>query len=178
MAGDCCLVTGWVDWAGGGWPGKTDPGSDEQWGADLRGRRLQERPWGDGRLAAGSSAAGRAPQAGAGAWVSAVEISVSFWEMVPYIGAGETAPALFLRLGSGNLGHHQLWPSHSGRPSLTVVVFLDWTVIVCEVGGADKVCENKIPIRVSSARVCLGYRERIKVWTDKASRTGHVACVQ
>lgn len=37
-AGDCCLVTGRVGRAGGGWPGKRDPGSDKREGVDLRGR--------------------------------------------------------------------------------------------------------------------------------------------
>lgn len=37
-AGDCCLVTGRVERAGGGWPGEPASGSDEREGADLRGR--------------------------------------------------------------------------------------------------------------------------------------------
>lgn len=49
------------------------------------------------------------------------------------------------RLVSETWGH-QLRPLNSGCPSRTVVVFQDWTVIVCEVGGADKVCVNKIPL--------------------------------
>lgn len=109
----------------------------------------------------GSSAAGRVPGAGTRARVSAVEISVSFWEIGHCSGTGETAPVdsetRFRQPGSPA----KAWCS--GRPDLTVVVFLDWTVIVCEVGGADKVCENKIPIVGSSALVCLSYGEKIKV---------------
>lgn len=71
-----------------------------------------------------------------------MEIAVSFWEIGLRTGTGETA---LPRLVSETWGH-QLRPLNSGRPSRTVVVFQDWTVIVCEVGGADKVCENKIPL--------------------------------
>lgn len=85
----------------------------------------------------GRSAVGRVLRAGVGTRVSVVEISVSFWEIGHCSGIAETALLVsgtwFPRLGP---------PAKAlcfGRPSLTVVVFLDWTVIVCEVGGADKV---------------------------------------
>lgn len=71
------------------------------------------------------------------------------WRSRYPFGKLDSAPGLVRqpppRLVSETWGH-QLRTLNSGRPSRTVVVFQDWTVIVCEVGGADKVCENKIPL--------------------------------
>lgn len=74
----------------------------------------------------------------------AQELGFPPWRSRYPFGKLDTAPGLlrqppsFLKLGSGSWGSPAK-ALHSGRPFLSVVVFLAWTVIVCEVGGADKV---------------------------------------